>query len=1024
MNKINYLQSSAIFMALLVISMPIYISSVYAQDSSANFDVYVLNSEETEGYRARNDRSIVVAEINAPGVSVEDVRLVTSNNAAFQSCSPQDGKTICKYEFSQGSWPLGSYTFVVRYGSTKSATVIVDDYAPNVTITGIDNGKELSVSYNIRERISEGSSQCSGIKRLSFVLGGVVVNTTILPSSTGCSITGGTSKMSVPSTNNIEKFFCVEAYDGAGNKGSSCEKIIIDREPSSASNPYLAKANGDRIDFITASVGPILNAQARFTLNEQNLFSLKADASEFSYYDLQKQEMLDVAGSCNPVNCNGTCVCKVPVTLNLPYGGNPVLRVTTRDYSGNEANLTIPYSVQADNDAPTVRTFSAKQCGDRNALGLSNNTVNVVVVDSGSGMDDEAIWLDLTPVLDITGGSRINARSCTNIGNEWGCSFGVFPVTTGPVHGSTIRLSLSPGSQDDAGNSVSHEPASFFFDSQSPKYISHSIRGIKNVAFQEEIEAYPSSGGTIELKIVATDDLTVSAIADFSNVAYMGTKGVSCEGETNKTCTFTEIGPLIAGPKFNLKIPVRLIDCVGNTYQINLSMNISDIKDKPGSYGSYVISYSTPEKIDKLSLNEISHSMFFSLEWVASSTTTPISQKVTECSGSTDYLEIIDGDERLPVLLSAPSKYPTAQFKFQRGIQDPGDSLTYTCTIRTISRSTAGIITPPEYDNVTFDVPFYNDPLGSIDDAAQKKLDAVKTSSLVSGKGAKLITKLQSLFDTLSSMCRLWQSLLEMATIIDSVALIICTIKAPNPATAAACKGASTTGEATSDLTEVGLGEIFTNMCAFISCDYVPFLDTKVDWMRDLIYAWQNNPTSLIGLDFDISKHLDDNVIGKDKDKKIDAKDSLIFSVATLCVPGVIYNLNKARQIECMYVYCMEKIVPSGTPPYYCDAQRATMWCKYVWHEVFQLIPFVHAIDKLLKNLAQALASPLGIVSLALAGCNRLNEDTLKASCRIVRHGLSIASVITKYTKGDTWSSLLDFDSQKTTDYCAEVGIK
>lgn len=1014
--KLNYLQSSALFMILLIISFPIYTSSVFAQDDSAGFDVYTLNKEGVKKYRAKSDKIAVVAEIDLEGVSKEDVRLVNSNNAAFTSCTTQNGKSICRYEFSEGIWPGGSHTFTVSYGSsTKSTTVVVDDYAPTAAIIGIDNGKELSVSYDIRESISESSSKCSGIKRLNFVLGGVVVNTTMINGEPDrdCSINGRTSTFTVPSTNNVEKLFCVDVFDGAGNKGSSCKYIIVDKESSSASNPRLVKSNGDRIDFVTAKVGPILNARARFTLNEQNIASIRADASDFSFYDLQKQEMIDVAGSCNPSNCNGTCSCDIPITLNLPNGGNPVLRIKTLDYSGNEADLSLTYTVTADNEAPYVKTFSAKQCGDKNALGLSNNTINVVVVDSGAGLNDGLIWLDLTSAMG-GGYSHINKRNCTNIGNEWGCSFGVFGVTRQPLpgHGSSLSIAISPDSQDDAGNNIESEPGSFFFDSRAPNYIEHSIRGVKNVAFQEDIEGYPISGGTIELKVTMFDDLPVSASADFSGVAYMGKKSAYCEGNVNKTCTFTEIGPLIDGPKFNLKIPVTISDCVGNKKQIDLLMNISEIKGTGSGGWSYSVAEPTPSAIDKSTLDVIEHSMFFPLKGNSAMSNTPISQKITECpAGQTNYLTSNDDGNRVPTLLSVPSRDPLMQVKFQRGIPDPGDSLTFTCTVRTISRTSSGIITPPENDNITFTVPFIHDPLGSIDEAAQNKVAAVRNSSIVSGGGAKIISKLQKWLDFFDSLCKLWQTILSIASAIDSIAALLCT---PPLTVLPHCEGAEQTGVATSYLSENALGKIISPMCDYISCEKVPLLSGVSNTVRDAISTWRNNPTALVGVDFDVARIL--NTTGS-----INPRDSLIFSIGTLCIPGVIYNLNKARQIECAYIYCMEKVVPGGTPPYFCDAQRATMWCKYVWHEVFMFIPWTHAINQFLAEVGQAIRTPLGVASAAIATCNKLVKPA-SAWCRIPRHVMTITSVVTRYTQADAWKQL-NFHSTSTRNFCSEVGL-
>ncbi|MCK5107402.1 MAG: hypothetical protein KAQ83_01630, partial [Nanoarchaeota archaeon] len=95
-------------------------------------------------------------------------------------------------------------------------------------------------------------------------------------------------------------------------------------------------------------------------------------------------------------------------------------------------------------------------------------------------------------------------------------------------------------------------------------------------------------------------------------------------------------------------------------------------------------------------------------------------------------------------------------------------------------------------------------------------------------------------------------------------------------------------------------------------------------------------------------------------------KDSLVTSVATLCLPGIVYNLEKARQIDCYYVYCMEQQVTGGTPPFVCTLQRHYAWCKFVWGEIWHLFPASALVSKLIESFAAALKDPLAALQLSI----------------------------------------------------------
>ena len=140
----------------------------------------------------------------------------------------------------------------------------------------------------------------------------------------------------------------------------------------------------------------------------------------------------------------------------------------------------------------------------------------------------------------------------------------------------------------------------------------------------------------------------------------------------------------------------------------------------------------------------------------------------------------------------------------------------------------------------------------------------------------------------------------------------------------------------------------------------------------------------------------------------------------------MVYNLEKARNIECAYIYCIETQVPSGYPAFNCDALRAEQWCKYVWGEIFNIIPFAQFIDYVIDGIKEMLMNPLKtIISIGLPACSALDIGsfwltTLGNTCRIGYAVSELASAVSQFISfGTTWSGVVS----EHRDFCSMVNL-
>ncbi|HLC66130.1 MAG TPA: hypothetical protein VJK52_00640, partial [Candidatus Nanoarchaeia archaeon] len=92
-----------------------------------------------------------------------------------------------------------------------------------------------------------------------------------------------------------------------------------------------------------------------------------------------------------------------------------------------------------------------------------------------------------------------------------------------------------------------------------------------------------------------------------------------------------------------------------------------------------------------------------------------------------------------------------------------------------------------------------------------------------------------------------------------------------------------------------------------------------------------------------------------------DPSQSLVLSLVSLCIPGIFFNLQKARQIECQYLSCLNDQVAQGTPVFVCSKLRNYGWCRYVMGEIFQIIPFAHFFQSFAGTVQQMLSNPISL---------------------------------------------------------------
>jgi hypothetical protein len=97
---------------------------------------------------------------------------------------------------------------------------------------------------------------------------------------------------------------------------------------------------------------------------------------------------------------------------------------------------------------------------------------------------------------------------------------------------------------------------------------------------------------------------------------------------------------------------------------------------------------------------------------------------------------------------------------------------------------------------------------------------------------------------------------------------------------------------------------------------------------------------------------------GKIFGKNFDWGKSVVWSIIGLCLPGVLRNLNKLRQIECQRALCLKKDVAQGIPVWMCEEVYHFQLCKYILGELFNTIPFTQVISNYMGQVESYISNP------------------------------------------------------------------
>lgn len=987
----------SLFIMFLVVCFPIYSADAYA--ASLNIKRSSGTEEYENFFNGNGDNWVIEAEVFDEGnvVDAEQIELpFITGTEKFESCEetlPQ-GVYLCKWDSGLRTSVQGEYSIDVNLLDSsgnllekEEAKINVDSEPPVIDINSItqEDGKVV-LDMEVTD-----PGVCSGLSRIEFYDGDDIL------SAVG-GIPGCTFKEKYPVTFNIEtaaeKTITVKAYDNLNQSSSLVsDEIYADFKVPEVYTSTL-EIGGARSGYVPADTS---NIDISIQIYDNSLLDeVTADMSSMGLSGSER-------AICN-VYSRDTYHC-MWYNRDVSIDENSKIIITASDQFGNTLTKEISLDSEVDSSNPVIESFKTSMSYDEKNYALAyNNTFIVEFSDTGSGIDFSTVKMD---VSDINPDHKdpILATRCTESSGNYICYWENIDV----MNSGIVKITQA---KDNVGNfAQGNREYEVKLDYDSPDVSSVNIISVQG-QFDAQARSYQLGGDYIEITGVAFDPTPITADADLSLLVSEDLNAVPGEcvtdPETSMTTCKWRAGPLKSG---YLDVPVKIYfkDVSGNTVVYSKNIEILAIDDEPNpNYWETGTITNKPKAIDRQTTQLTKQRMFFTVPLIPSTNDTEaISIELQGCEGqiaSSRMINNIPGSKEPVIVLELDAFDST-------GINE----LSAKCNIAIMSKTDKALIINPEIEQLDLTVPLYNIPLGdiqsNIDSTIEEAKEDVDTSYWTIVKYLNFIVKWSKLacnilygkdtfrkfmdiingnYDSLRGT--LWG---------DSIAIAECERHQVQ--------------EVSDELFSFELLKVY---CSIISCEHVKELSKTADESSRISKSYPG----IVGfMDFQdrastiASKYTGHTPLGFGK---LDPYENMVYAVGTACVPAVIYNLEKYRQIQCNYVHCLKTQLPNGVPVSACRELKAYEECKYFWGEMFALIPFTGALNQIFNSVKTILSDPIGLYNMANAAyciytCPVSNELTswcnanamLLGSVSIVNDLMGIATAF-KQTKNDVCSEV------------------
>lgn len=1029
----------SILMVILVVNLPVAVSSGILSYRIAGKDAVNKAVREKDVL----DVEAVVFINGDPQITPDQLWL--GSNIQFDSCIEDINGFLCRLKFpksgekdfrdkqpfainlhddSHGT-PPGSYSLA----DSVSGYIVIDKYPPRIEIS-LDKAKSqtrIKVSFKAYDDSYELNKyeECAGLKIIHFFTDDKKIDIIFDYDENQCYVEES-FELNVSSVLERKYTVNVEAVDYLGHKTTDSFDIVVDRTGAIFTNPRFLDGYGNEINHIGNNFVDVIVMVD--TSDDVKVDTVKADLSSLN----DKENYKEFPGTCFKESDIMSCEWNIRIAPTA-YGSKTLI-FKGEDDIGNYNEQSFSKLIQRDVEGPrALKLQTGLTSNNVNYLRRVNNTIEIIFSETGVGLNPKDILLDISA---LGGPNSLRADSCEQ---GWKCIWKNLNFAAGD---GKYFVSLNPNTRDILGNKLKESFAKeVVLDTSSPAIVSIEVNTVGGGLMT--YEGFTTYGDSLEIiaKLYEPGQIA-DAYGDFSafiSDAYV-VQADDCEdiGDGIWECRWITYPIDKTGYiRDNIKLSFR--DYLGNTASFEKEITVYGIQDSYTDYWTHSLQCS-PSAIDREVTSLVEQRIYCHVNLIGNAAT--VSINMDECTGD-DSIKYVRKKELLNNQQGSTDPY----IKIVLNAADiQANALRISCPLIIISQSGNKVTSIPEIEEVNIEIPFYNLPLGEYGKNMEAKIeDAIDDAT---GGVWEVMTSLNKLVFYSERICSLLTMVNNIASFFRAIGMFkrtaAETLLAIRPDVASGLDKAGQTDQTVAEVlnNEIKEGWIVSEtgkinkFCKFISCR----LFYEGEWLGG-IGEWQKNVLEYanlvatggglgesIGLgDKGVNAYTYEGPeerggIGRQvflRGGKLNPKDSIVLSFATLCIPGIVHNMDKYRQIKCMYADCLQTSVETGVPVSACEDAKEYETCKYVYGEVFQLLPFTGLLDYFIGLVKGVLYSPFGIVDLVI-GKMCMAPITTPYAGKVANICLlkEVAGMI-----ADIWSDLANMkdDWKIKTDYCSRI---
>ena len=1029
--KLQIKELITVLLIQLILTIPFYTTNVYATINK----ITVKGSDGISGYAREKDFLNFEVKAFIFNDKVTNDQVFLGNNIKFDKCvgSITNGSD-CTLRFpSNGTQTFSpmAVPFTINLfndngtlDDSKTSTVIIDNLAPQLSLSISQNKfnskQDVRIDYSISDTACNDPScagACSGIKDIEFFTSDGSFNQKVDILTSSCNFV---SNISITSQTFIDGSVTVFAKARDNFNQASTNKSVtftVDATPPiilGNSFEILRKS----ISISTFSLNIVdVDVKVNVSANDLDPNSVVADFSALN-------PALTAAQKATCTAFVGQSECKWSIQYNPKTAGAKTININASDTSGNTESVAISKLLNLDNQGPVVLTLSTTTTVGGIVYAKPTGNVVITSFDELTGLSQDEVFLHV-------GGAKLQASSCSKV-IIWGCTWNNVDFT------SSNTMSIQSDTIDILGNKVNKSlTVQVTVDGTAPVLNSLNLSPVGGV-----VPAFPNIfkvGDKIAVVANLTEANDVFAVADFSKFIQGASKEIGiCNkiGLNEHICTWLT-APITSAVTDVIKF--NFTDSAGNSLIFQQPLTTFGLQNATlPDFWSNTVSCS-PKTIDRQLGPLINQRVYCTVNLIPKQT--PLSTVFigpARCTGDTSILQTVETFNAQAGSISPIIKFTLIKDDFKI------NNANLSCSLDIFSQVGAPplVTKNPETEAAQINILFSNLPLGELSQEVQDKID----EAIEDAKGIwEWISWFNELIFYAKRICQIINAFYNaVATVYYIVYIVtgyeIVAQKDPfgiglitlTPANIAGCKTETSLRVATQNT-----NSLLNKFCSFVNCKQTIFWGPEVQ-------NWINNaPTGIISPGAYVGPKTE--VVGEkwhEREVKVagqtgplndylrpisqymDPNQNLIVATLFACLPGIVYGLDKYRQIKCLYADCLQNAVgKEGLPVTSCEDQKAFATCKYVTGELFAVFPWTAVFDHFTKLIKNALSNPFIALGAAISlGCSftcpNPNAETRLwtwTACEGVKLFAQIGSIASDV------KSIIDEGFTVRTDYCSRL---